>query len=382
MLSEQQCKLIEKGLSEDVEPRKVAAYLCLHMGLTLAEICALRRSDIDLSSGTLAINHVFARSEEGRGQASTLFPSEVQRGLPIPPHALRYLSAHIGLYKSGSCFIISGDTELPAPHLMQNILTGICAKYRIAEAVSATDLRNSFIRRCLEAGIDLYSLCWFIGIRQPNGIVKKFSEYMKVKPESFAVTEQFSSDYTPPIPLLPKEPKRMNLLILGAGSQGAVVKEIADAMGVFQEIAYVDDDPKNKLAIDRCGNYEQYVNHYPIAIPSFGNCELRAQWADKLEKAGFILPLLIHPMATVSPSATLSEAVVVEAKAIIAAGVHVGRNCIISTGAVLEKSSTVEPDAHVGSACTVTKGSVVPKFSRVPAGRVFEQSSRAMRANA
>lgn len=382
MLSEQQCKLIEKGLSEDVEPRKVAAYLCLHMGLALAEICALRRSDIDLSSETLATSHVLARPNEGSVKAFALFPSEVQRGLPIPPHVLRYLSAHIDLYESDSCFIISGDTEPPAPHLMQNILTGICAKYRIAGAVSATDLRNAFIRRCLEVGIDLYSLCWFIGIRQPNSIVKKFSEYMKIKPESFAVTEQFSSDYTPPIPSLPKEPKRMNLLILGAGSQGAVVKEIAEALGIFHEIVFLDDDLKNKLAIDRCGNYERYVNRYPIAIPSFGNCELRAHWADKLETAGFILPLLIHPMATVSPSATLAEAVVIEAKAIIAAGVHVGRNCIISAGAVLEKSSTVEPNAHVGSACTVTKGSVIPAFSRVPAGRVFEQSSRAARADA
>ena len=381
MLSEQQCKLIEKGLSEDVEHRKVAAYLCLHMGLTLAEICALRRSDIDLSSSNLTINHVLARSEEGSGKPPALFPSVVQRGLPIPSHVLRYLGSYIGLYKSDSCFIISGDTELPAPHLMQNILTGICTKYHIAEAVSATDLRNVFIRRCLEAGIDLYSLCWFIGIRQPNGIVKKFSKYMKIKPESFAITERFSSDYTRHTPLLPKEPKRMNLLILGAGSQGSVVKEIADAMGVFHNIAYLDDDPKNKLAIDRCGSYEKYINRFPIAIPSFGNCELRAQWADKLEKAGFILPLLIHPMATVSPSATLAEAVVIEAKAIIAAGVHVGRNCIISAGAVLEKSSTVEPNVLIGSACTIMKGSVIPEFSRMPAGRVFEQNSRALRAD-
>jgi UDP-3-O-[3-hydroxymyristoyl] glucosamine N-acyltransferase len=72
---------------------------------------------------------------------------------------------------------------------------------------------------------------------------------------------------------------------------------------------------------------------------------------------------------------------VIEAKAIIAAGVHVGRNCIISAGAVLEKSSTVEPNVLIGSACTIMKGSVIPEFSRMPAGRVFEQNSRALRAD-
>ena len=42
MLTEQQCEKIEKGLTAQVEPRRVAAYLCLHMGLTLAEAAALR----------------------------------------------------------------------------------------------------------------------------------------------------------------------------------------------------------------------------------------------------------------------------------------------------------------------------------------------------
>ena len=42
MLTEQQCNLIERSLNEDVEPRKVAAYLCLHMGLMLSEVSALR----------------------------------------------------------------------------------------------------------------------------------------------------------------------------------------------------------------------------------------------------------------------------------------------------------------------------------------------------
>ena len=40
MLTEQQCEKIEKGLTAQVEPRRVAAYLCLHMGLTLAEAAA------------------------------------------------------------------------------------------------------------------------------------------------------------------------------------------------------------------------------------------------------------------------------------------------------------------------------------------------------
>ena len=61
MLTEQQCNLVERGLTEDVEPRKVAAYLCLRMGLMLSEVSALRWRDIDLDAGTLSIVHIIGR---------------------------------------------------------------------------------------------------------------------------------------------------------------------------------------------------------------------------------------------------------------------------------------------------------------------------------
>ena len=169
----------------------------------------------------------------------------------------------------------------------------------------------------------------------------------------------------------PRVVRRMNLLILGAGSQGPVVKETAEALGVFNEIAYLDDDPNNKLAIDSCTNYEKYVDLYPIALPSFGNCKLRAEWIERLENAGFILPTLIHPMATVSPSAVIEEGTIVEMKAIVGTGAHIGHGCIVSSGAVIDLNATVEENTHVGSSVTVKKGAVVPAFSTLSSGSVF-----------
>lgn len=43
MLTDEQCSIINRHLTENVEPRKVAAYLCLNMGLLLGEVTALRR---------------------------------------------------------------------------------------------------------------------------------------------------------------------------------------------------------------------------------------------------------------------------------------------------------------------------------------------------
>ena len=65
MLTDKQCSIINRHLAENVEPRKVAAYLCLNMGLLLGEVTALRRQDIDIDAGVLHIRNVAGRGEGG-----------------------------------------------------------------------------------------------------------------------------------------------------------------------------------------------------------------------------------------------------------------------------------------------------------------------------
>lgn len=371
MLSEQQCKLIETALTEDVEPRKVAAYLCLHMGLMLAEVAALQWQDIDLDAGFISIRNIIGRPD-GLSKSPVVFmPHNAPRTLPIPPHVGRYLNRSGGLYQSGICFVLTGETDVPAFYHMQNILTGICAKYKVADTLSATDLRNAFIRRCIQNGMDLNSICEYIGIKQPNVITKRFEEYFMAKLDSVRILERYSADYQPPEPPF-QGPKRMNLLILGAGSQGPVVKEIAEAIGVFTEIAFLDDDPNNKLAIGPLLDYQKLVSKFPAAIPSFGNSELRTRYFNKLLEAGYAVPRLIHPSATISNSNVhIGNGVVIEAKVIIGNGVTVEDNVILSAGCVLDKECVIHANSHVGCACTITKCSEVPEGARIPAGTVF-----------
>ena len=182
--------------------------------------------------------------------------------------------------------------------------------------------------------MDLYTLCAYVGIKQPNVIVKHTLGKFGFHPcmEQF-INEDANQEST--------GPKRMNLLILGAGSQGPVVKETTEALGVFHEIAFWDDDSSNPLAIDCCMNYLKYVDRYPITLPSFGNCQLRANWIEKLEAAGFILPVLVHPMAAVSPSAVIGEGTIVEVKAIVGTNARIAHGYIISSGAVIDVNAKV-----------------------------------------
>ena len=372
MLTESQCQLIEQELTGSVEPRKVGAYLCLHMGLMLSEVCALRWGEIDLTEGAVEIRQMAVKS----GSGLALTAAELPRRLPMPPHVRRFLLRWAGLYSEGDCFIMTGSRELPAFYMMQNVLSAVNKRRRVAATLSAMDLRNAFIRRCIQSGMDLYTLCFYVGIRQPNVILKRFEEYFSPRPESVAVLEKYSPERQ--IPLSASEgTARMNLLILGAGSQGPVVREIAEALGIFSEIAFLDDDPNNKLAIGPLSDYKKLRYAFPAAIPSFGDSALRREYFDKLLAAGYAIPRLIHPSATISKSnVKLGSGVVVEAKVIIANDVTVEDNVILSAGCVLDRECVIHADSHVGCACTVTRGSVVPAKLRVPAGAVYDKKER------
>lgn len=145
---------------------------------------------------------------------------------------------------------------------------------------------------------------------------------------------------------------------------------------MFNDIAFLDDDPDNKLAIGPLSDYMRLVNRYPMSIPSFGDGFLREKWVNMLEEYGFIVPTLIHPSATVSTNAKVGSAVVVEAKSIISAGAVLQEGVLISSGSVIEVMAHVEQFSHVGAAVTVTKNAVVPAYARISSGTVVKSDAK------
>lgn len=373
MLTEAQCAIIENALTSAVEPRKVAAYLCLHMGLMLSEVAALRLEDIDLRGGTVAVNSTDIKKADDGEPCSTETPST--RILPMPPQVRRYMNEHAALYSAPECYIMSGETK-PVPfYLMQNVLNTVNKKHIVGETLSAMDLRNAFIRRCIQSGMDLYSLCTYIGVKQPNVILKRFGEYFSVNYDALYTMEKFCrpGDCMDETDIASR--RGMNLLILGAGSQGPVVMEIAQSLGIFSRIDYLDDDPDKRAAIGPLSDYERLREIYPVAIASFGNSALRREYYDKLIAAGYVIPRLIHPTASISGSSVkLGKGVVVEPKVIIGNNVTVEDNVILSAGCVLDRGCVIHANAHVGCACTITRGSHVAEGQRIPSGMVFDNS--------
>lgn len=148
-----------------------------------------------------------------------------------------------------------------------------------------------------------------------------------------------------------------NLLILGAGQYGVVVKEIAEAIGEFDELSFLDDNsPK---AIDRIEECIKYSDKYSKAVVAIGNTEKRLELIRMLEYIGFNVVTLIHPLAYVSPSAIIEKGSFVEPMAVIHAGVKIGTGCIISAGTIINHDAIINDGCHLNCGTIVGASAVI-----------------------
>lgn len=148
----------------------------------------------------------------------------------------------------------------------------------------------------------------------------------------------------------------MNLLILGAGEYGQLVKELA--RNHYSTIDFLDD--KSYAAIGKFEDYKKFVGEYE-AIVAIGNNDVRLAWINKLEESGFIIPTLISPQAYVSPSAIVECGCIIEPMAVINTNAKVEKGSIISAGAVVNHNALVKQGCHIDCNAVVGADAVVPE---------------------
>lgn len=165
--------------------------------------------------------------------------------------------------------------------------------------------------------------------------------------------------------------KEKNLLILGAGQYSYIAAETAEAMGCFARIAFLDD--ANIRATGKLSDYEKYAETYTHAFVAMGNPKLRLQWIDKLEKAGYILPALIHPKAYVSPSAQLASGVIVEPMVVVQSNAVVKTGCLLCAGCVVNHNAVVEEGCQLDCGAIVMSNAHVAPETKIPCGMVVQK---------
>lgn len=163
----------------------------------------------------------------------------------------------------------------------------------------------------------------------------------------------------------------MNLLILGAGEYGKLVKELA--RNKYTTIDFLDD--KSSAAIGKLEDYKKFVDKYE-AIVAIGNNETRLSWIEKLEKDGFVIPTLISPQAYVSPSAQIEKGCIVEPMAVINANAILKKGTIISSGAVVNHNAMVKQGCHIDCNAVVGADAIVPSKMHLNYGQVITKVTK------
>lgn len=140
------------------------------------------------------------------------------------------------------------------------------------------------------------------------------------------------------------------LLIIGAGGHGRVVADIAEAMGKYSEIAFLDDgviekNPRftvlggSSVAAEKKDEYEVFV--------AIGNSRIRQRI---MESLNVDFATLIHPSAIIGSEVTIDAGTVVMPGAIINTGTTIGKGVIINT------SSSVDHDCQIEDFCHIAVG--------------------------
>ena len=161
-----------------------------------------------------------------------------------------------------------------------------------------------------------------------------------------------------------------NLLILGAGQYGIVAKEIAEEMGTFGKIDFLDDS--NEVAIGKVSDYERFVIDYSYAVVAIGNPELRLSLIEMLEEVCYRIAILVSPRSYVSKSAQIMKGTIIEPMAVVQTGSTVCIGNIISSGAVLRHNCFVGDCCHIDCNAVVCSNTIMLAKTKVECGQVYK----------
>ncbi len=144
-----------------------------------------------------------------------------------------------------------------------------------------------------------------------------------------------------------------SLILIGGGGHGLVVAEAARLAGAAVAGFYDDNAHAacaQRLGLERLGALVDFydVENDPAFIVALGDLRLRGAFlADLSARHGPGAWSVVHPHASVSPSAVVGSGVFVGARAVIHTLATVHAHAVINTGAIIEHECEIGENAHI-----------------------------------
>ena len=144
-----------------------------------------------------------------------------------------------------------------------------------------------------------------------------------------------------------------DLIIIGAGGHGRVIADIAQKLGVYEAISFLDDGAAKETMglpiVGKTSEVEKYVNIADIFV-AIGNSKVRGDFIERLLAMGANVPTLIHPSAIIGVCVEIGVGTAIMAGAVINPCSKLGKGVILNT------CSSIDHDCIVGDYCHIAVG--------------------------
>lgn len=142
--------------------------------------------------------------------------------------------------------------------------------------------------------------------------------------------------------------------IIGAGAQGRILVEIWRAQEPGVELHFLDDDERlhdSRILGVRVDGAVETLAKTDLSdvrvVLAVGDNRQRLALAEAWDSRSAHWATLVHPAATIMPSAVIGAGSVVFPHALVNTGAHVGKHVVINSGAVVEHDAVVEDGASL-----------------------------------
>lgn len=169
---------LQNYLCNHIDPVNLGILLCLHTGIRIGELCALKWDDISLTEKTLYIHQTMQRiqkpiPDQSKTHVIVTPPKSpcANRLIPIPRNLLGELKKY-PLEKTG--YFLTGSSEkLIEPRTVQHRFKKVLRSCQIDD-VNFHILRHTFATRCVEANVDIKSLSEILGHSNVNITMNRY----------------------------------------------------------------------------------------------------------------------------------------------------------------------------------------------------------------
>ena len=159
-----------------------------------------------------------------------------------------------------------------------------------------------------------------------------------------------------------------DILLIGGGGHCKSVIDVIELENKYNIVGIIDK--KELISQDVLGykvigcdeDLPKLFQKYKYALVTIGQIKsnsLRVKLFNTLKDIGYILPIIISPLAYISKHSKIEEGTVIMHQALINANAKIGKNCIINTKALIEHDVIIENNCHISTGAIINGGVIV-----------------------